>query len=142
MAKLLCAFVLAGLIFQVSALDWHPTHWIPNPLKWVPNPFKWISDHTGWISRLNPLHWFEFWVRLGIIDGGLDSSKYGNKCDHCELQAVMGPCSEVHTHYYYNIVSRQCEQFLYGGCKGNKNNFRTKRECEKSCIKLRGKVFY
>ncbi|GFY71691.1 hypothetical protein TNIN_29961 [Trichonephila inaurata madagascariensis] len=80
MAKLLCVFVLAGLIFQVSALDWHPTHWIPNPLKWVPNPFKWISDHTGWISKLNPLHWF------------------GNKCN--PPAKCHGAVLESYSHYY------------------------------------------
>ncbi|GFY63479.1 hypothetical protein TNIN_335841 [Trichonephila inaurata madagascariensis] len=71
MAKLLCALVFAGLVFQASAWDWNPTHWIPNIS--IPNPFKWISNHTGWISKLNPLNWF------------------GGNCDHCSLQAFPGP---------------------------------------------------
>ncbi|GFQ86553.1 hypothetical protein TNCT_584111 [Trichonephila clavata] len=42
MAKLLCAFVLAALVFQVSAWEW-PPRWVPS----LPN--------IGW---LNPLNWF------------------------------------------------------------------------------------
>ncbi|CAL1266717.1 unnamed protein product [Larinioides sclopetarius] len=35
--------------------------------------------------------------------------------------------------FFFNQESRQCEQFNYGGCRGNKNNFKTKEDCESKC---------
>ncbi|KIH52671.1 Kunitz/Bovine pancreatic trypsin inhibitor domain protein [Ancylostoma duodenale] len=35
--------------------------------------------------------------------------------------------------FYFNKTSGECEQFIYGGCEGNGNNFEKKPECEKAC---------
>ncbi|CDW57127.1 Kunitz BPTI domain containing protein [Trichuris trichiura] len=51
----------------------------------------------------------------------------------CELPAKKGPCRAAFTKYYYNKDTKQCETFIYGGCKGNANNFETKAECESRC---------
>ena len=32
--------------------------------------------------------------------------------------------------FYFDPSSGTCRQFYYGGCEGNKNNFKTIRECE------------
>ncbi|XP_053128360.1 tissue factor pathway inhibitor [Hemicordylus capensis] len=52
----------------------------------------------------------------------------------CGLKAVRGPCKAIHTHYYFNIQTHQCEIFDYGGCEGNENNFSTLQECQEKCI--------
>lgn len=44
-------------------------------------------------------------------------------------------CRGLHHRFYYNKDSGECEQFDYGGCRGNENNFSTKEECEKFCAK-------
>lgn len=35
--------------------------------------------------------------------------------------------------YFYNSTSGQCEQFIYGGCGGNKNNFESVNDCQVVC---------
>lgn len=44
-----------------------------------------------------------------------------------------GPCDETNIRYYYNITTEECEEFNYGGCKGNRNNFETIEECVDKC---------
>ncbi|CAL1266763.1 unnamed protein product [Larinioides sclopetarius] len=52
----------------------------------------------------------------------------------CELSKDEGPCDKPTIQWYYNKENSRCEQFYYGGCKGNANRFETRRECEKSCV--------
>ncbi|PKK29466.1 tissue factor pathway inhibitor (lipoprotein-associated coagulation inhibitor), transcript variant X2 [Columba livia] len=52
----------------------------------------------------------------------------------CAMKADEGPCKAIHMRYYFNIQSRECEIFEYGGCHGNENNFLTLEECEKTCV--------
>ncbi|NXJ63412.1 TFPI1 inhibitor, partial [Rostratula benghalensis] len=51
----------------------------------------------------------------------------------CAMKADEGPCKAIHMRYYFNIQSRECEIFEYGGCHGNENNFLTLEECQKKC---------
>ncbi|NWT00341.1 TFPI1 inhibitor, partial [Mionectes macconnelli] len=52
----------------------------------------------------------------------------------CAMKADDGPCKAIHVRYFFNIQSRKCEVFEYGGCHGNKNNFLTLEECQKKCV--------
>ena len=36
-----------------------------------------------------------------------------------------GPCFALKPRYFFNFETRRCEQFIYGGCRGNENNFAT-----------------
>ncbi|XP_050974920.1 WAP, Kazal, immunoglobulin, Kunitz and NTR domain-containing protein isoform X1 [Labeo rohita] len=51
----------------------------------------------------------------------------------CSLPAVQGPCKHWEARWAYNGHSKQCLAFVYGGCQGNKNNFRTRKDCEANC---------
>ena len=42
-----------------------------------------------------------------------------------------GPCIGLHRKWYYD--GKQCKQFLYGGCYGNRNRFNSKSECQMLC---------
>ena len=35
--------------------------------------------------------------------------------------------------YYFNPKTGKCKKFKYGGCDGNDNGFRTKKECKETC---------
>lgn len=52
----------------------------------------------------------------------------------CAMKAEEGPCKAMIWSYYFNMYTHQCEQFVYGGCRGNENRFDTLEECRKTCI--------
>ncbi|XP_035221980.1 papilin-like isoform X2 [Stegodyphus dumicola] len=51
----------------------------------------------------------------------------------CEQEKKVGPCKGNFRRFYFNRLTRQCESFFYGGCRGNGNNFLSKAQCESSC---------
>uniref|UniRef100_A0A348G5Z7 Kunitz type protease inhibitor n=1 Tax=Odontomachus monticola TaxID=613454 RepID=A0A348G5Z7_ODOMO len=56
------------------------------------------------------------------------------KSAHCQSPIDKGSCRAVMKRYAYNPAMNQCEQFMYGGCGGNENNFKTEQECEETCV--------
>jgi len=54
--------------------------------------------------------------------------------DTCALPPVPGPCTTASIQrWHYHAPSRTCRQFTFGGCLGNKNNFPTVMDCERTC---------
>ncbi|EEC20197.1 salivary protein KUN-5, putative [Ixodes scapularis] len=53
----------------------------------------------------------------------------------CSLDWDSGPCYAKLPRFFYKKDQKICTMFVYGGCEGNKNRFRTKAECEQQCIK-------
>jgi len=53
--------------------------------------------------------------------------------DACSLPSETGPCRASRKRFYYNNKTAKCEQFTYGGCKGNKNNFVALKDCQRVC---------
>ncbi|CAG5031747.1 unnamed protein product [Parnassius apollo] len=51
----------------------------------------------------------------------------------CTVQPDAGVCLSLGTKYYYDINNRECKDFLYGGCGGNRNKFDTKQSCLGEC---------
>eukprot|EP01084_Bolivina_argentea_P096407 173336_1 len=56
----------------------------------------------------------------------------------CHLPKQTGPCKGSFIRYYYNVLSEKCEQFIYGGCDGNVNNFESLTDCEIKCTSVSG----
>lgn len=52
----------------------------------------------------------------------------------CFLPKIAGPCQGYHPTWYFDAERKQCGQFVYGGCLGNNNKFKTKEECEELCV--------
>ena len=51
----------------------------------------------------------------------------------CALPKEIGRCRAAWPRYYYNPASSQCEKFIYGGCRGNANNFHSQEACMEYC---------
>lgn len=61
-------------------------------------------------------------------------SKYPFFFPHrCLLPVDSGMCRAAFENTFYNSTSAMCERFTYGGCMGNKNNFKTIDECQITC---------
>ncbi|KAJ8349575.1 hypothetical protein SKAU_G00247050 [Synaphobranchus kaupii] len=52
----------------------------------------------------------------------------------CALKMDDGPCKALIERFYFDVDTRRCQRFDYGGCQGNANNFVSMEECEKMCI--------
>ena len=53
----------------------------------------------------------------------------------CRLPKVVGPCFDEVLRFYFDDETGLCRPFLYGGCQGNKNNFKTQEECYAICTR-------
>jgi hypothetical protein len=52
----------------------------------------------------------------------------------CLEPKFVGPCRAAMPRFYYNQESKACEQFIFGGCSPNKNNFVKKEDCDRTCL--------
>eukprot|EP00662_Eupelagonemidae_sp_cell21_P047796 gene47796-21296_t len=53
--------------------------------------------------------------------------------DMCRLPKVVGNCRAAFPRWFFNPEADKCEQFTYGGCGANANNFETADECKHAC---------
>ncbi|CAL1298899.1 unnamed protein product [Larinioides sclopetarius] len=51
----------------------------------------------------------------------------------CLARPDPGECKAGIPRFYYDPAEERCKQFLYGGCRGNTNNFNTEEECKAIC---------
>ncbi|XP_069773520.1 papilin-like isoform X2 [Narcine bancroftii] len=52
---------------------------------------------------------------------------------HCVLLSASGPCMDWSVRWYFVPEAGSCNRFWYGGCHGNRNNFRSEEECLQRC---------
>lgn len=52
----------------------------------------------------------------------------------CRMEADGGPCRGHIKRYAFNLSSMRCEEFIYGGCYGNGNNFQDLQSCVDHCL--------
>ena len=52
----------------------------------------------------------------------------------CELPPQPGDCGARFIRWFYNKITNRCSWFYFQGCRGNQNNFKSKKECESQCI--------
>nr|QZU27214.1 doenitin [Haemaphysalis doenitzi] len=63
----------------------------------------------------------------------LFGAAFAQRNGFCRLPAEPGICRAFIPRYYFDVEKGQCEEFIYGGCKGNENNFETLKECKDAC---------
>lgn len=51
----------------------------------------------------------------------------------CEQAEERGPCEGSFRRWHFNKETDSCEPFVFGGCKGNKNNFVSEEACKYQC---------
>ncbi|KAL3880095.1 hypothetical protein ACJMK2_032364 [Sinanodonta woodiana] len=68
--------------------------------------------------------------QLNNVDG-LSGPKQDE--DVCSLSPDTGKCKAYFRRFYYDHDMGECKQFIYGGCGGNGNNFKTIESCNQRC---------
>ncbi|NXQ43430.1 SPIT1 inhibitor, partial [Catharus fuscescens] len=61
--------------------------------------------------------------------------------EHCLAPKKVGWCRGSFPRWFYNPSLQQCEEFTFGGCKPNKNNYLREEECKLACKNVRGESF-
>jgi len=51
----------------------------------------------------------------------------------CSLEPHAGPCRAAINRWHYSASTERCETFIYGGCRGNENNFSDEMSCLLFC---------
>ncbi|XP_061563004.1 kunitz-type protease inhibitor 1-like [Cololabis saira] len=52
---------------------------------------------------------------------------------YCLAPPKVGPCRAALTRWRYDAATGSCQEFMFGGCKPNKNNYLSKDECLLAC---------
>lgn len=58
----------------------------------------------------------------------------------CHLEPDSGSCRGIYKRFYYEPSRQTCQEFEYGGCRGNQNNFLTSEICMSSCSLIRASI--
>ncbi|CAL8363228.1 unnamed protein product [Merluccius merluccius] len=53
--------------------------------------------------------------------------------DRCGAEPEVGLCRAALPRWFYNSKTRTCETFIYGGCRGNQNNYASQEACMVAC---------
>ncbi|XP_073465003.1 kunitz-type protease inhibitor 1 [Aquarana catesbeiana] len=56
--------------------------------------------------------------------------------EYCLAPMKVGRCRGSFRRWYYNPDVNECEEFVFGGCKPNKNNYVQKEDCSQACVNL------
>ncbi|XP_077321039.1 kunitz-type protease inhibitor 1 isoform X2 [Lithobates pipiens] len=56
--------------------------------------------------------------------------------EYCLAPMKVGRCRGSFRRWYYNPDVNDCEEFVFGGCKPNKNNYVQKEDCRQACVNL------
>ncbi|KAH8283514.1 hypothetical protein KR018_004629 [Drosophila ironensis] len=77
------------------------------------------------------MKYFGVFVLLCCFLGAVLAQRKNPICG--ETFGAMGTCKAQVQKWTYRPEANECIQFYYTGCKGNQNNFDTKRSCEQAC---------
>ncbi|KAL8588780.1 hypothetical protein ACOMHN_035276 [Nucella lapillus] len=78
---------------------------------------------------------FPSWIACNSACESHVSGKRESSNDVCNFPPVTGRCRAYMPSFYYNYNTGMCESFIYGGCGGNANRFRSLRKCQRKCLR-------
>lgn len=52
----------------------------------------------------------------------------------CKLPLDPGPCQYRVAAWFFDRSTKSCKHFIYGGCGGNENRFRSEKDCREKCL--------
>ncbi|MBN3315782.1 LRP11 protein, partial [Atractosteus spatula] len=58
--------------------------------------------------------------------------------DYCLVPPAVGPCKGLFPRWYFDGADGTCKHFIYGGCRGNGNNFLQEADCVNECVRKPG----
>ncbi|XP_067097152.1 kunitz-type protease inhibitor 1b isoform X1 [Osmerus mordax] len=145
----------AGLDIVVQPNDWVSLNGVESKAKGdkVISKFEWslqegdasvVIHKTGLadqvqLSDLKP-GVYEFQLKVTDSKGLSDTAQVTvlvltpEQSDHqCLVPKKVGPCRGSFPRWHYNAASEECEEFTYGGCRGNHNNYISEPECTVAC---------
>jgi len=76
-----------------------------------------------------------------LVEKGTCSGKTTDDCNYLQAESICGqskeegPCRGYFPRWYYDEMSGSCLEFVFGGCRGNSNNFLTSEDCERICLR-------
>uniref|UniRef100_A0A2H1VXC2 SFRICE_017519 n=1 Tax=Spodoptera frugiperda TaxID=7108 RepID=A0A2H1VXC2_SPOFR len=60
--------------------------------------------------------------------------KQRSRCRECLDPIDPGMCFAAYPRYAYDKSSGDCVEFIFGGCKANRNNFSSMDDCRATCV--------
>ena len=60
--------------------------------------------------------------------------------EYCFMAQDKGECDDYQARFFYDHTTGVCDQFLYSGCGGNQNRFRSSTECDSKCGDAQGEL--
>lgn len=75
----------------------------------------------------------------GVFSGCLYMSLLSERC---LMPKKVGPCRATFPRWHFNPATKKCENFIFGGCKENLNNFLSLEECAKACQTVSGTLLF
>uniref|UniRef100_UPI00358EC26D papilin-like isoform X2 n=1 Tax=Myxine glutinosa TaxID=7769 RepID=UPI00358EC26D len=77
-------------------------------------------------------------ARQGHFNTLSRAGSIGDERDFCLDPEETGPCRAEFQRWSYNPLNSTCNNFIYGGCRGNSNNFFMEHQCLSICAPIRG----
>lgn len=74
-------------------------------------------------------------VEHGTTVADQEEEEEKEQVDPCTEPKIAGPCRAAWQKFFYNSETGDCDEFVYGGCEKNGNNFPSKQLCREKCLK-------
>ncbi|XP_070686059.1 kunitz-type protease inhibitor 2 [Pempheris klunzingeri] len=64
------------------------------------------------------------------LEKGMSAESFSERCG---AEPQVGPCRAAFQRWFYSRETGGCQSFIYGGCRGNQNNYNSQESCMAAC---------